>query len=330
MINYFFITLIIINSLIIYFFSSYSKFINIIDKPDNIRKFHTKNTIILGGIIFYFNLIIYFFYIFFLSNIPEAFFLSKKFFFTFFICLSLIFLIGIVDDKHNLSPNKKFFLLTFVILFLVFQDFRIENINVSFYKSISLGNYSIFFTIFCFIVFMNAFNMLDGINLQCGLYFLFILFFLFLRGLPIELFFLLIISNCTYLYLNFKNKVFLGDSGTLLISFVTSYFMIQSFNNGKIIYSDEILIILLIPGLEMIRLTFERVKRKVNFLHADREHMHHIFLRKFNTNSAIIIGQIILVFPYFFSLIINNNLISILFSVFLYFFVIYFFRRRIA
>ena len=45
MISYFFLTLIIINFLIIYYFSSYSKFVNIIDKPDDIRKFHTKNTI---------------------------------------------------------------------------------------------------------------------------------------------------------------------------------------------------------------------------------------------------------------------------------------------
>ena len=330
MISYFFITLIIINFLIIYYFSSYSKFINIIDKPDSIRKFHTQDTIILGGTIFYFNLIISFFYILFFSNITEVLFLSKKNFFIFFICLILIFLIGIFDDKYNLSPNKKFLLLTCVISFLVFQNFRIENINVSFYKNISLGNFEIFFIIFCFIVFMNAFNMLDGINLQCGLYFSYILFFLFLKGLPIELFFLLLISNFTYLYLNFKNKVFLGDSGTLLVSFLVSYFMIQSFNIDKITYSDEILLILLIPGLEMIRLTFERIKRGVNFLYADREHMHHIFQRKFNTNLAIIIGQVILMFPYIFSLIIGNNLISILLSIFLYLFVIFFFRRSIV
>ena len=56
--------------------------------------------------------------------------------------------------------------------------------------------------------------------------------------------------------LNFLNKSFLGDSGTLLISFILSFIFIKLFNNQIILNSDEILIYMLIPGIDMIRLFF--------------------------------------------------------------------------
>ena len=59
------------------------------------------------------------------------------------------------------------------IISLIYLDKEIilNEIKFSFYdKNILLNEYNIFFTIFCFLVFINAFNMFDGINLQSKSY----------------------------------------------------------------------------------------------------------------------------------------------------------------
>ena len=128
----------------------------------------------------------------------------------------------------------------------------------------------------CIFCFMNAFNMLDGINLQAGMYSCFILIVLILFGMDLLLGLIIIFSILVFLKLNYQNKIFLGDNGTLLLSYIFSYLFIDMYNQQKIIYSDTILLILIIPGLEIIRLTFERFKANKNILKPDRNHIHHI------------------------------------------------------
>ena len=86
---------------------------------------------------------------------------------------SAIFFIGLIDDKFTISPgNKSFlFLITVTILILNSPELQIYFIRFTTLKTTySLGDFTIFFTIFCVFCFINAFNMYDGINLQSGLY----------------------------------------------------------------------------------------------------------------------------------------------------------------
>ena len=104
--------------------------------------------------------------------------------------------------------------------------------------------------------------MFDGINLQSSSYSLIILiYFLYLEPKTILVIFL-IIFILFFMCLNFLNKSFLGDSGTLLISFILSFIFIKLFNNQIILNSDEILIYMLIPGIDMIRLFLKELKIK--------------------------------------------------------------------
>ena len=89
-----------------------------------------------------------------------------------------------MDDKFNISASKKFlFLSVIIILSLIFDEsLNIQIIRFSFLeKEFYLSQYSIIITCFCFLVFLNAFNMFDGINLQSCSYsiiiFLSILYF---------------------------------------------------------------------------------------------------------------------------------------------------------
>ena len=115
--------------------------------------------------------------------------------------------------------------------------------------------------------------MFDGINLQSSSYSIFIflcILFFYTNTLLIKILLIFLVS---FSYLNYKNKAFLGDSGSLLIAFVISYIFIKLYNFGFINYSDEVVIYMLIPGLDLIRLFIIRILKKeihsvlINFIY---------------------------------------------------------------
>ena len=100
------------------------------------------------------------------------------------------------------------------------------------------------------------------------------------------------------MYLNYFNKSFLGDNGTLLLSFIISVIFIKLFNESVISYSDEILIYMLIPGIDMIRLFFERIKKGRNPFSNDRLHFHHLLLNKYGYFKTILLFFCLLLFQF--------------------------------
>ena len=65
--------------------------------------------------------------------------------------------------------------------------------------------------------------------------------------------------------LNFKNMLFLGDSGIYLLGVILSISLIYEHNmKASIVYADEIFFLLLLPGLDLVRLTLTRVLNSKN------------------------------------------------------------------
>lgn len=304
-----------------------------IDKPDKQRKFHPKPVALAGGIILIINILLYFI----LLNLNEKLIINEIIFGSLnklnifiSICLS-IFLLGLVDDKINLNPNKKLLFLTiFLCLYLILDnEILIKTLELSFInKTIYLGKYSFIFTIFCFLVFLNAFNMFDGINLQSSSYSLILLLYFVSLEIKSLLIFILIIYIIFFIYLNYSNKSFLGDSGTLLISFIISVFFIKLFNKEVIIYSDEIFILLMMPGIDMIRLFFERIKKRRNPFSYDRNHIHHLLLEKFNYLKTIFIIISLILMPIVLNFLEINKLNNIMSSIIIYSIIIFTLKRK--
>ena len=73
---------------------------------------------------------------------------------------------------------------------------------------------------------------------------------------------MLIISLIFILILNFNNKTYLGDSGSLFLGFLIAFIFIKSYNLGNKFYADEIFLIMSIPGYELLRLSIERIIKK--------------------------------------------------------------------
>ena len=311
---------VLLNFYFLIFFDKIKILHNIIDTPDDKRKFHKKPTPLAGGIILFANIILYAFLCFVNENLLINEIIFKDFFeFKLFIisCISF-FIIGLYDDKYNIKPFIKFTLLFVTTLLLLYFDpnLRIIEIKLSFLdKNINSLNYSIIFTLFCIVVFINSFNMFDGINLQASTYsfFLIIIFMIYMNT---SIFFIiLLIFIISFKYLNFKNKTFLGDSGSLLISFIISYIFIKLYNENIINYSDDIFIYMLIPGIDMIRLFFVRILMNRSPFSDDRMHIHHLLLSKLTYSKSLIVINLLILFPISLKYFVDGNVFIILLTI---------------
>jgi UDP-GlcNAc:undecaprenyl-phosphate GlcNAc-1-phosphate transferase len=331
MTNYF-IIIIFINFLLLVYYKSISKYYNLFDYPDFKRKLHSKPIPILGGLYIQINLIIILIFNSFEINIfnNDNFTLKKEFYLFFF--TFLFYILGFYDDKYSIKPNIKLILMSSMIFLLLYLDSSvlISTLSFSFFEEkIILGKYSYFLTVLCFLLFINAFNMLDGINGQATSYLIFIFIIFILKNI-LPLFFLaLLICIILFLILNLKNKSYLGDSGTLSLSFLVSYIFIKSNELNSIFYVDEIFLIMSIPGYELLRLAITRIIKKKHPFNADNNHIHHLLLNVFGYKKTYFIIQCLLLLPYLVFLIIKNFYVSITISLLLYCILIFLQKNKI-
>jgi len=316
----------------IIFFSQHQKianFFKLIDRPDQ-RKKHKSYVAITGGlgllIVTIFSLCLFSF-----IEIQDFFFITKEKYFEVIIFSSLIFFIGIYDDKYEINPISKL-ILTFIIYILYLNinpEFLVKEISFSWTNhTLNLENFSFAFTLICFVIYLQIINMFDGMNLQCSLYSitLFLILYIILKNI----FFLILISYLiVFSYFNFKNKSFLGDGGNYLISFYVSISLVYAHNN-YLISSDHIIFLLLIPVLDLFRLLLLRTRSKKSIFKPDRNHIHHYLLEKFRFNN-ILLGYVLylLIMTCFFLL--RNEfmfLLSIVLFMIFYCYLLIFLRQK--
>jgi UDP-GlcNAc:undecaprenyl-phosphate GlcNAc-1-phosphate transferase len=172
--------------------------------------------------------------------------------------------------------------------------------------------------------------MIDGLNFLSISYFLFIIFFFIFNKYISNLFFLLIFYYAFFIYLNNRGQIFLGDNGTISISFLLSYFFIKSYNANFISNVDIIFLIMAVPGLDMLRLFFERILNKKSPFKADNNHLHHLMLYNFpKKNIASIIMIFASIFPYILTFTKLSYLLTLFITLLLYFILIFFLKRKL-
>ena len=320
----------IFNFFLLFIFINLKKKFYINDSPSN-KKIHKNESYPIGGVFIFTNIILlfvldYFNYFSFFDFLE----INQEKKFIFFFLLFSFFLIGLLDDKFNLKPLIRLFLLAITTsIFLSFFDNYIIN-NIYFEKIgvlISLNEYSFLFTLISIIFLTQILNFFDGIDLQSGVYSIFVISYISISiNLSILIFLLIPISF--FLYLNRFHKIFLGDGGIYLLSFLISNLLIINYNNFNLT-SEEVFLILLIPFLDFLRLFFERIKNQKNPMHGDLNHIHHIFLRKFSFYETLISIILLYTLPLLIYKILLNQFIFIsALTIFLYFFLIYRFRDK--
>jgi len=304
------LVLLFINLAIFLNFKKFAEVINVYDAPDKKLKLHKKNTPILGGLILIINYSIYLsFQLLFSDNflsIPKKIF-NIEGYLSILILIFGFFILGFYDDKNKLAPKNKLF---FSILLILVSIFLNENLILNsfsltiFTNKVFLNSFSITFTIFCIILLINALNFFDGINGQSCIFFIIVFSFLFFKSEMNYFYLLSILLMLFILFLNLTNKLFLGDGGIFLMGIIASISLILEHNVQKnILYVDEIFFLLLLPGIDLMRLTIIRVFKGRNAFFGDRNHIHHLLVNKFSifyTNLILIFVSIIPIIMFLF------------------------------
>ena len=318
-----FLLLLLSNLLILFNLKKFSRFINIYDKPNKKLKKHKSNVPLVGGIIIIINIIIYsFLSLFFETPFKDIVILNKEYISVFFLATSF-FLLGLYDDKFKLNPGKKFFLsIVFCIFALTLnKNLLIENVNLSFLdRTIIFNEFSFFFTLFCVIILVNSLNFYDGINGQSLIFFIIVFGYLSIQS-PLQLFYLILIFVCIFvLFLNMQNKIFLGDSGVYLLGSILAILLIYEYNIFKTIrFADEIFLLLILPGLDLLRLTVMRILKGKNAFYGDRNHIHHLLIKRNSLIKTNLILAVLTSLP----IILFKVLVLNFFLVFIFFVIIY-------
>lgn len=320
----------IIFTISVYFILENKNFItekfNLIDIP-NQRKLHKRPIPILGGLI----AAVFF---------TEYFLIEKLFNINENISVNIIFLplvlffIGIYDDARNLNANLKLLILGLsIFLFLIlFPEFKINYLNfVSLKNEISIIKINVFFTILCLLLFINASNMTDGIDgLFLGIIFIYFSYLFFSYNFQENFILSIVLLISFLLYFNFNKIFFMGDSGVFLLSSIFGLLLIKAYKSdlSNIKSIEEIFILLMIPGLDMFRLFIERILRKKHPFKPDRNHFHHLLLKRFNDRKTLLIYLlIVLIGPFLFQLKILNEAFLILFISIIFYFITYILKK---
>ena len=201
----------------------------------------------------------------------------------------IFFFIGLLSDLKILhSPKYRFLLQYLVLILLLFFnkelniDTRIEFFNYIINHSIA----RIFLISFFFLVLINGFNFVDGVNNLSSVNFLIVLFFIHLSLEDIGLLELnkklsIILTMVTvFIIFNFFGKCFLGDGAVyglgFLIGFLSIYASSLSDNISPYFYAN----LLWYPAFENLFSIVRRIfSNKKNYL-ADNDHFHHLLFQK--------------------------------------------------
>ena len=327
---FYIISFILIKFLIYYKRDFLIKKYNIYDLPDQNRKNHKFKISVIGGAIIQINIIfLLFFIIFFDVEFPKFIKNNRNLFSIFFISFC-IFLTGMFDDKLLIENKAKFLILSTLVLLTISIDQSTVLTSIKFSwmnREILLLSFSTLFTALCILTFMNSFNFMDGIDLLCGIYalFVFIIFFYLTKSL---IFLPFIFSLILFCFLNYKKVLFFGDSGALLVSFLISLFSIKIYKLN-LIYTEQILILFLIPILDNMRVFYKRFIRQQNLLIPNTDHLHHILFEKFNLLITLIIILGLIFIPFFISVFTDQIFyILMFFQIMLYLIIILKFKRN--
>ena len=328
----FFLTiLIILLNLIFYLKFNVISNYTFLDKPDGKLKRHSSPTSLIGGLVILINLYLISFFLI-LLDIDNSIF-KNNFLNAIIILSTLFYLVGLVDDLKNLTPNIKLLFLILSIFFVayLFPEINLELIKISFLKkTLYFNKYSFFFTTLSFLLLANAINMFDGINLQVILFCLFVFIVFIIKGFLPIFFILLSISFIFLGLLNFKNKVFIGDGGCYLISALLGCSFIYQYQNYEnFLFGDEIFIILLIPAIDMLRLFISRIICKKHPFKGDLNHLHHIvdnYVK--NKNLTVLITICLCVFPSFLMILELKTYYILIINLIIYLSIILFLKNK--
>ncbi len=297
----------------------------LVDLPSE-RKIHSDETVYTGGVAISFSYILSIL----IFDIADNFNLILSMAF-------LVSIIGLIDDKFNLNVGGKLSLQIFPIFYLIiFQDLALISLGDYNYFKLNLGSFALPFSLICTLFLINAFNYFDGTDGTLSfssVSVLGILYFL-VPNQEFQLYLVIILIPLGFfICFNFSllrlPKMFLGDSGSLLLGFIISFILIYLANQNlvhPIILAWSIVIFV----YEFLSINLIRLKKNQNPFVPGTDHLHHELFKKtksiFFTNLTITLLNVILFLIGYLSFIFISPLVA--FILFILLFLIFLFLRN--
>lgn len=264
---------------------------NLMDEP-GARSSHLRKIPNLGGIAVFFSLGVC------APIFAYELFDRYKFLFASFI---ILFFVGVMDDIMVLRAYKKLIAQILVsALMVIGSDVRIRSLFGLFGVDEINYYFSILFSIVTFIILINAFNLIDGIDGLAGGYTVVTsaLFGISFFGLgsnndPLVILCAIIIAATVgFLIYNLSNKrsnkIFMGDTGSMILGFLlafTGISFIDIFIEKKeaVFYHLQsapviAVAILILPIVDTITVIITRLYHGKSVMSPDKNHIHHKLL----------------------------------------------------
>lgn len=256
----------------------------LVDAPCDERKLHNRHIPTIGGILIFAGTL--FSYLLWYPVVEKADFK--------YIAASMIilFFIGIKDDLVGTAPVKKLMgHLAVAFILVIMADIRITDMY-GLFGVYELPDWaSILLSVFTYTVVVNAFNLIDGIDglaagvatISCVAYGLWFYFAGSIENAILG--FALAGALLGFLVFNFEPaKIFMGDSGSLIIGLVVSVLAIKLIEYDTNKLPTELLFIskpifamsaIVYPMMDTLRIFIYRTFRGRSPFSADRNHIHH-------------------------------------------------------
>jgi len=264
------------------------------DLPSS-RKLHTIPIPRIGGLalfsaifipftIFYFGMCIY-------LDLPITSLLFKRDWLGVILGATFIFITGLFDDLGGVSPVRKLLAQFLSALAILSGGIGIEKVIIHPWGVIMLHPaLSISITVLWFLLMVNGFNFIDGLDglaagtaFICGLFLLAVAFQTdhYYVAIPT-----IMVAGAAlgFLHYNFNPaRIFMGDSGSYFLGYVLAAIAVkvsrdETAGGANIIV--PVAVILAVPVVDVIIAAFRRALRKNSIFKPDCEHIHHCMIKK--------------------------------------------------
>lgn len=264
------------------------------DIPDE-RKVHTRLVASLGGVGIFGGFLL-------ASLLSVQGYLNPEFQY-FFAAALVIFFLGLKDDLMILSATKKFIGQIIAASILIhLGNIRLDSMHGVLGFNELPEAFSLALSYLTIIVVMNSFNLIDGVDgLASSLGILtMIVFGAYFFAIDFQAYALLAFSLAGSLiaFLIFNHqpaKIFMGDSGSLMIGLINSILVIKFINVADAPFvSVQVpaavavgFSILIVPLLDTLRVFSIRILNGRSPFTPDRNHVHHLLLDRGLSHSAV-------------------------------------------
>jgi len=272
-----------------------AKKLDVVDRPSDPRKIHSRTIPYLGGVPFYLCFLA-------VILVIELFFpqYSQPIFFPLALVGTLIVLMGLYDDIRDMGSLKKLVIEIFLMSLLFYWGFQTTEIASPFGGTMKVSWLAFVITPLWVAGVINAVNFSDGLDgLAGGLVFICAasIFAIAFRGgqvLSCIMMVYLMGTTLGFLRYNFNPaSIFMGDAGALFLGFILGASTLVEQQKGVTVIALTVpMIVMAVPILDTLLSFYRRLQRarEGRFFTPDRNHLHHRLLDLGLTQRQVVLS----------------------------------------